>query len=116
MEDPGAPRTRMACWSCSPPPCSGRAQWSGRGAAGSPPPGASKESKGRLAKGEAALPCSAGPVRGPEGFPLHEPLGGHRPGDLDEAGDVRAVDEVAGGAELLGRLGAVEVDVLHDLL
>src|SRR5512141_2727560 len=50
----------------------------------------------------------------PPGPRLDESLVDHRVGDLEEAGDVRPVDVVAGRPEPLGRLTAGRVDRLHD--
>src|SRR5271157_5858469 len=47
---------------------------------------------------------------------LHQPLIQHRVRDLQEAGDVRAVHQVAGRAVLLGRFEAVLVDGDHDVV
>ncbi len=47
---------------------------------------------------------------------LYQPLIQHRISHFHEAGDVGAVDEVAGRAVLLGRLIAIAVDGDHDLV
>src|SRR5664280_3230662 len=50
----------------------------------------------------------------PPGPRLDESLVDHRVGDLEEAGDVRPVDVVAGCPELVGRLAAGPVNGFHD--